>query len=215
MSRQRIRAAVIGASVGLMGIFGAVGSAQAAVYAGHWDPDFGNAPFANVSWSATAEFSIPDACLGDGTYTSCAGFDVLSGSVTFSEINNPTNVPDETDALPPGFLLTSFTIADGMLTGVNGQFNQVTPGASFAGGGAYSFTLSLFDETDASLSYVTPAHGPAVCGGPDTACGVSANAAALVGGAFVLISPVPEPGTYALMFAGLGVMGFMARRRKS
>jgi hypothetical protein len=31
---------------------------------------------------------------------------------------------------------------------------------------------------------------------------------------FVIPSPVPEPETYALMLAGLGLVGFMARRRK-
>jgi hypothetical protein len=31
----------------------------------------------------------------------------------------------------------------------------------------------------------------------------------------VLVSPVPEPETYALMLAGLGLVGFMARRRKA
>ncbi len=30
----------------------------------------------------------------------------------------------------------------------------------------------------------------------------------------VSVSPIPEPETYALMLAGLGVVGFMARRRK-
>ena len=36
------------------------------------------------------------------------------------------------------------------------------------------------------------------------------------GGAFNFgVSPIPEPETYALMLAGLGVVGFMARRRKT
>jgi hypothetical protein len=31
----------------------------------------------------------------------------------------------------------------------------------------------------------------------------------------LVLAPIPEPGTYAMLLAGLGVLGFMARRRQS
>lgn len=47
---------------------------------------------------------------------------------------------------------------------------------------------------------------------------VSGVSDGLKGGAFsgtINVSPIPEPETYALMLGGLGVVGFLARRRKS
>ena len=41
------------------------------------------------------------------------------------------------------------------------------------------------------------------------------NAAAAFGGAVSMAAPVPEPETYGMMLAGLGVLGFLARRRKA
>jgi len=43
---------------------------------------------------------------------------------------------------------------------------------------------------------------------------VVSDQAASFGGAVSLAAPVPEPETYGMMLAGLGVVGLMARRRK-
>ena len=41
------------------------------------------------------------------------------------------------------------------------------------------------------------------------------NTGAAFGGAISMAAPVPEPETYGMMLAGLGVLGFLARRRKA
>ncbi|MBN8505368.1 MAG: PEP-CTERM sorting domain-containing protein [Burkholderiales bacterium] len=46
---------------------------------------------------------------------------------------------------------------------------------------------------------------------------VTGTATGAVGGAYAFIasaSPIPEPGTYGLMLAGLGAVGFLAARRR-
>ena len=44
---------------------------------------------------------------------------------------------------------------------------------------------------------------------------LNSNQSAAFGGAVSLTTPVPEPETYGLMLGGLGVLGFLARRRRT
>ena len=47
---------------------------------------------------------------------------------------------------------------------------------------------------------------------------VSGNLVSDTGASFggaVMLAPVPEPETYGMMLGGLGVLGFLARRRKA
>ena len=77
--------------------------------------------------------------------------------------------------------------------------------------GNFGFSLILFAGNQAQLIFANPAQtspGCAFLPVPDAHCGISENAAT---GVFAL---VPEPETLALMLAGLGTIGLVARRRR-
>jgi hypothetical protein len=213
--RSVLSVLLLGAAIAL----GAVGSARAAIYDGNYDPPYGGI-FPQLGWQASARFDVPDACLAIGNGTNipisgpCAGFDVLSAQVSFYNVADPATIL-KSYALDPNVIVNGINIAGGHLAGIDtGFFDFFVSELPIAGGGQYSFSLILFAGNQAQLIFANPpatSPGCAFLPVPGASCGISANAAT---GVFTLVSEVSEPETLALMLAGLGAIGLVARRRR-
>lgn len=111
------------------------------------------------------------------------------------------------------------TFASGASVGVNPSGYDFVFRASFATSGGESDTFTL---GDVARWTITPTSGTLMLadfvapgGVTSTVPGNVAAHAWLQGGNtnIAAIAPIPEPGTYAMLIAGLGLLGFMARRR--
>jgi hypothetical protein len=129
--------------------------------------------------------------LGDDSYNFSMSVFGLSGVATAYHIHGPANsasngaVRVSLDASP----FVSFNAGGTLLVGGNG----VAP-SSFG-------AMSMLDALMGSLAYVN-VH-------------TAANPGGAVRGQLILVAAsVPEPSSYALLMAGLGVVGFVARRRR-
>jgi PEP-CTERM motif len=203
---------LLGAAATLAGM----GSAQAAIYTGSWDPAYGTI-FPELGWKASGLFDVPDACLAMGSGEnipisgSCAGFSVLSAQVDFYNVASPSTILQSFN-LNTNVFVDGIDLTGGHLSGVDtGFFHFFVPTLDIAGGGDYSFSLILFGGNQAQLVYADPTTTSPACDSfpvRGASCGHSISAAEGV------FAPVPEPETYALMLAGLGALGFAARRRR-
>lgn len=161
----------------------------------------------------TTTVTLTNAVGGSGAVTGvlwAVGFDPdqeIPGAGTFVTRNEITGVGTGAAVMASGATATAVTLANTTGAGafdvkafinVGDCCSAVSASTALAGGQALGF--SSVSDSSISLGYDLG----------DIADGQSIS----FGYSYTFANPVPEPETYAMLLAGLGLMGFMARRRQ-
>ena len=206
MLNSRIRKAFAGLAVSLAAAMGSIGSAQAAVYHGVFDPDFGGA-LTGLDWSGSILFSVPDSCLASAAANAtigCPGATLDSATVTFTGLGNETL--DFSDDLLGAILGITFD-SNGQVSGINTSFIGAVLSTTLP---TNEFFNLVFSGSTVLLSYMPGANDSPGCAFYSPSCGFSTT----VPGHGMTVTLVPEPSTYALLLAGLCAVVFVTGRRR-
>ena len=162
---------------------------------------------ANLGVNPTSITSAPlviHSAIAAGAFQDAYTFTVAGGSGSFITTGVASNTYADSLSQIAGFnvsiwrcasLATCGTAADVLVLGPNAGILAPPPGSQFASvsglvpAGAYYFDVAGVAPAGLAAAYN---------GSVDTAAA----------------PPIPEPETYAMMLAGLGLMGFVARRRR-
>ena len=182
-----------------------------------------------VAGGLNSTYSLYFSFMGNGTTTFNAGMDPSAvntfgtlDDLTFSLIGATGNSTFSVAGSSPSVMSSGTqTLAGGSL--INGGVSTAPAGSGFVPSANATVTFAAAAGKEAffspnpfynvaftaftnAVSTVTPFGTPGAVGS-----GFTINNG---GGDLNFAAPIPEPETYALMMAGLGMLGFMARRRK-
>lgn len=229
-SKRLSRATVVGMTVLVGALLSLSAPVQAKTYGGSFTPPFGGA-FPDLEWSGSGTFFIPDACeaLPTGWHANsgptCGGMTLTDGQLVFSSLGDSDSMRGS---------LSSEGVTDIFNFGSAPVVNMYVDGGALHGvestfiGGFTSTTYNMVGQTPVwfwlkfeheiaqgpNLS-VVQLYFNAVGEGPDcivrgdcSVFGASENKAILV------LTPIPEPASYAMLLAGLVGLGAYFRRRQ-
>jgi len=163
-----------------------------------------------VNGKTTTSFYVLDTQLSKYSSTGYANSDVSGSNVAYNAYGATAEISSATTS--------PFTLDSGYFTGAYNNGLSITAQATTVGGltETQTFKVNTTGPTKEVFNFGKITSISFVSSGGTTKTGLTCSACNVFAMDNLTINaPVPEPETYGMMLAGLGLMGFMVRRKNS